>query len=847
MRRSTLLACAAATLTAFYLCPVDAPILGWQIIRPAQAEQLDPMVVEGRRINALYNSGHYDDVLAQAPPLLEKIKARAGENNQLYYIVTLMMARSYQNLGRFADAELLFKRDLEIQEQRFGPNSFQAEVAINELASIERYLAHYTESQSLYQRALDLLAKFGGAGTQDQGRVMSSLARVYQDLGRYGDAESMFKQALGIFEKVLSSYFPNPAKRRNDRAIMFIGDVAMSLTDLAELYIDLGRQTEAEPLLRRAIDMRESAQKVDSLELAGSLVSLGRVYSNLDRAQEAEPLLKRALGIAETNLPPSSPVYADIFDGLTKVYRDLGRYAEAETAAKRSAAVYENSIGSGNPLLATALNNLASVYLQMQRYADAEPLVRRALEIDEKALGADHRNVSLVLNNLASLKLATGQTTEALGLSRRSTQVAIALLSKDAGSGAGFDVRSLRPAFEIDLQALHAAGSAGVADASFAAEAFAMAQWANQSTAAAALTQMAARFSTGSDALAALVREQQDATTEYRGLDKSLVEEVSKPSKEHSAAREQDLRGRMNDLDQRLQKLNQRLSAQFPDFAALTSPQPVAASDAQKLLTDDEALVFLLSGEKATQVFAVTRAGLVWQTVALGADDVAKKVTAFRRGLDVDEYENSLANGKPVLFDLGAAHDLYAALLKPVEGAIKDKKRLIIVPTGALTALPFHLLVTKAPDTTAGAPTMDAYRNAAWLLKRHAICVLPSVASLQALRSLARKEEAIRRPGVQCRCGGGRCCAGSTGQDRRGADARAQRLSAGRGSRSQQARASLAAARRHGRRIARRGTKARRAAKRHSYACGCNRNQRQAPAACRLAGDLFRHPWPRCR
>jgi CHAT domain-containing protein len=69
-----------------------------------------------------------------------------------------------------------------------------------------------------------------------------------------------------------------------------------------------------------------------------------------------------------------------------------------------------------------------------------------------------------------------------------------------------------------------------------------------------------------------------------------------------------------------------------------------------------------------------------------------------------------------------------------------------VVPSGALTALPFHLLVTEKP--AAGVPGVATlhdfavYRDAAWLLKRHAVSVLPSVASLRALRVLARKGDA---------------------------------------------------------------------------------------------------------
>ena len=85
------------------------------------------------------------------------------------------------------------------------------------------------------------------------------------------------------------------------------------------------------------------------------------------------------------------------------------------------------------------------------------------------------------------------------------------------------------------------------------------------------------------------------------------------------------------------------------------------------------------------------------------------------------------------------------------------------MPSGALTALPFHLLVTEKPAVAVPqvkAPRdLAAYRDAPWLLKRHAVSVLPSVASLKALRVFAHKEQGattadrLRRPGLQRRGG----------------------------------------------------------------------------------------------
>ena len=64
----------------------------------------------------------------------------------------------------------------------------------------------------------------------------------------------------------------------------------------------------------------------------------------------------------------------------------------------------------------------------------------------------------------------------------------------------------------------------------------------------------------------------------------------------------------------------------------------------------------------------------------------------------------------------------------------------MVAPSGALTAVPFHLLVTEKPrHGPAGQVTPEEhaarYRDAAWLIKRQAVSVLPSVASLPPLRS----------------------------------------------------------------------------------------------------------------
>ena len=88
---------------------------------------------------------------------------------------------------------------------------------------------------------------------------------------------------------------------------------------------------------------------------------------------------------------------------------------------------------------------------------------------------------------------------------------------------------------------------------------------------------------------------------------------------------------------------------------------------------------------------------------------------------------------------------------------------LIVVPSGALTSLPFHVLVTEKPDPALRG--MAAYRQAAWLALRHPVTVLTSVASLQALRRLGPSK--AREPYIAF---GNPLLLGANGNDRRALD-----------------------------------------------------------------------------
>jgi CHAT domain-containing protein len=290
-----------------------------------------------------------------------------------------------------------------------------------------------------------------------------------------------------------------------------------------------------------------------------------------------------------------------------------------------------------------------------------------------------------------------------------------------------------------------AAHQAIESEPALAGEALEIAQWVHQTFAASALVQMAARFAYGPGMLMILARETQDGFAAWRGLDGKLLDALSKPQGQQDSDAIEALRRQIAVIEGKLAANAARLEKEFPDYAALASPKPLKAEDVQKLLGPDEAMVFFLSGGKESQAFAMTRERFEWRTIPLRAEELAVKVDTFRHGLDIEQLTQASKTGtKAQGFSLGDAYDLYIALFSAIEPVIKDKRHLLVVPSGPLTALPFHLLVTQDPG--APVPSNSAgYREAAWLLKRHAISVLPSVTSLKALRHFAKKSTASNR------------------------------------------------------------------------------------------------------
>ncbi|WP_374692605.1 tetratricopeptide repeat protein [Accumulibacter sp.] len=243
----------------------------------------------------------------------------------------------------------------------------------------------------------------------DRSATWSNLGWALGMMGKDADAEPCLRRALEIDEE---------ADPINEHAIL------VRCLLLGSCLQNQGRFVEAEPFLRRALALGQKVFGPEHLYMAASVVRLALLLQDQGDLAGAEPLFRRALAIWEKALGPEHPGTAAGLHNLASLQEAQGDLAGAEPLSRRALAIWEKVLGPEHPHTAAGLNNLASLSQARGDLAGAEPLARRALAIREKVLGPEHPDTAASLKDLAVLLRDQGRRSEAIELFGRLLNVA---------------------------------------------------------------------------------------------------------------------------------------------------------------------------------------------------------------------------------------------------------------------------------------------------------------------------------------------------------------------------------------------------------------------------------------
>ena len=193
-------------------------------------------------------------------------------------------------------------------------------------------LGRYSEAEALYRQALDYSVKHGGKTSYETGSYTASLGRVLIKQGKIDEAEAMLQTSIGIFEKIPTGSSP-----------YLLG---VSWSNLGQLAYEQGDLGASEERLRNAIDVLERLGERSRPQTANARADLALTLLTTKRLSEALEQIDAALVYYRAEKPEfeKTRVSAETLRAL--ILARMGNTEAALTQAQATAGAMEARLNS---------------------------------------------------------------------------------------------------------------------------------------------------------------------------------------------------------------------------------------------------------------------------------------------------------------------------------------------------------------------------------------------------------------------------------------------------------------------------------------------------------------------
>ncbi|MCH9649469.1 MAG: serine/threonine-protein kinase [Deltaproteobacteria bacterium] len=275
---------------------------------------------------------------------------------------------------------------------------------------------------TVYEQALALRERHLPPGHPEIITNVGSLGVIYRRQGRFGEAESKLLRAIELSE---SATVQNP------------GQLSATITWLANLHYDQKRLQDAIDGHRRALEIRRRELPDNLGALGESLNNLGVALRQLGRQAEAQPILREAEDLFSRALGAKHPLTVGCWLNLAGIEEHLGHWQEAEQLLRRAGNTWQEIHGPTHHRTLLARRALGALWNRWYRTAEAIPHLKTLLALQEAEAEGDRLQIGRTKVQLGRALWQHGDLEEA----ERTLQGALELYSEVYGSDHAFTNR----------------------------------------------------------------------------------------------------------------------------------------------------------------------------------------------------------------------------------------------------------------------------------------------------------------------------------------------------------------------------------------------------------------------
>uniref|UniRef100_A0A2N9IVN1 MalT-like TPR region domain-containing protein n=1 Tax=Fagus sylvatica TaxID=28930 RepID=A0A2N9IVN1_FAGSY len=243
---------------------------------------------------------------------LNEVVESLKDNEPLLDSVLVHMGSMYSTLGKFEKSLLVYRRSIDMLENRYG---------------------HPDEAIQLYKNALQVIKKSNYLALDDSRmeKMRIDLAELLHVVGRGKEGREMLEECLLITEKYKGKDHPSSVTH---------------LLNLATSYSRSKNFVEAERLLRTSLEIMRKTVGPDDQSITFPMLHLAVTLYNLKRDEEAEQLALEVLQIREKAFGKDSLPVGEALDCLVSIQTRLGNDdGELLELLKRILSIQEREMG----------------------------------------------------------------------------------------------------------------------------------------------------------------------------------------------------------------------------------------------------------------------------------------------------------------------------------------------------------------------------------------------------------------------------------------------------------------------------------------------------------------------
>ena len=275
-------------------------------------EHNETLVARGNQYWSVERAGRYAEALQGRlafVPMLEKIATTRPETAAAWFT---SIAQDQAKLGRYDDAETMFRKSLATWEALQGSNDeWDSADPMIGLADALRWAGRYDEAIPMLRRAIAIETRHEPADSGWLNRDRGTLGDMLRQQGRYVEALNELDEAA----RARRGAKPDPL-------------LASLMAQLAQAQLDTGSTEAAYDSATRAVGIARGLYHDNQWGLGYPLFSLARVELARGHAEVAEGLMREALA-SRSALPRADAHVLEIQATRVGALASLGRDSEA--------------------------------------------------------------------------------------------------------------------------------------------------------------------------------------------------------------------------------------------------------------------------------------------------------------------------------------------------------------------------------------------------------------------------------------------------------------------------------------------------------------------------------------